>query len=285
MNWGDDMAGYVHVVGSNVTEFKEGDRVAAFHEMLTPGGSYAEYAVAWSHTTFHIPNETTFEEAAAVPLASMTAAVALFRFLKLPQPWLPAVESIPLIIYGAGSSVGSYAIQLAKRSNIHPLVCIAGNSAAHVEGLLDSSRGDVVIDYRNGSEAVVSEIKKVLNGAPALYALDAVSNKISCQTVSKVLGSGAKVALLQPGMEKEIPGYIDHGMSSVGWVHKEDKDFGFVYFRYLGRGLHDWLKPQPQEVVPGGLGGIQTALENLKAGKASGVKYVFRIADTKEIGM
>lgn len=40
---------------------KVGDRVAAFHEMRTPGGSYAEYAVAWAHTTFHLPKETSFE--------------------------------------------------------------------------------------------------------------------------------------------------------------------------------------------------------------------------------
>ncbi|KAJ8105852.1 hypothetical protein ONZ43_g7257 [Nemania bipapillata] len=61
INQGDDIAGVVHEVGENVFEFKPGDRVAAFHEMLTPGGSYAEYAVAWQHTTFHIPKQTTFE--------------------------------------------------------------------------------------------------------------------------------------------------------------------------------------------------------------------------------
>ena len=60
-NQGDDIAGVVHTVGSNVVEFKPGDRVAAFHEMSSPGGSYAEFAVSWSHTTFHIPKKTTFE--------------------------------------------------------------------------------------------------------------------------------------------------------------------------------------------------------------------------------
>jgi NADPH:quinone reductase-like Zn-dependent oxidoreductase len=40
---------------------KVGDRVAAFHEMRTPGGSYAEYAVAWAYTTFHLPEKTSFE--------------------------------------------------------------------------------------------------------------------------------------------------------------------------------------------------------------------------------
>lgn len=53
-NQGDDIAGIVHEVGDDVTEFKVGDIVAAFHQMRTPGGSYAEYALAWDWTTFHI---------------------------------------------------------------------------------------------------------------------------------------------------------------------------------------------------------------------------------------
>jgi NADPH:quinone reductase-like Zn-dependent oxidoreductase len=40
---------------------QKGDRVAAFHEMGAPGGSYAEYALAWDWTTFHIPETTGFE--------------------------------------------------------------------------------------------------------------------------------------------------------------------------------------------------------------------------------
>lgn len=61
MNQGDDISGIVHEVGAEVTEFKKGDRVAAFHEMMTPGGSYAEYGLSWDHTTFHLPETTSFE--------------------------------------------------------------------------------------------------------------------------------------------------------------------------------------------------------------------------------
>jgi NADPH:quinone reductase len=53
--------GIVHEVGSNVTEFKKGDRVAAFHEMGKPGGSYAEYAVSWASTTLVLPPDMSFE--------------------------------------------------------------------------------------------------------------------------------------------------------------------------------------------------------------------------------
>ena len=61
LNTGDDIAGVVHSVGSNVVEFSRGDRVAAFHQMGEPGGSYAEYAVSYDHATFHIPKKTSFE--------------------------------------------------------------------------------------------------------------------------------------------------------------------------------------------------------------------------------
>lgn len=61
LNQGDDISGVVHEVGEEVTEFKKGDRVAAFHEMLKPGGSYAEYGLSWDHTTFFLPKKTSFE--------------------------------------------------------------------------------------------------------------------------------------------------------------------------------------------------------------------------------
>lgn len=120
-NSGDDIAGFVEEVGENVVEFKKGDRVAAFHEMRTPHGSFAEYAIAWAHTTFHLPKKTSFEEVstlclrqnfkltnvkgASIPLAAMTAALGLYVRLGLPEPWNAPTGQIPLIVYGASGAV------------------------------------------------------------------------------------------------------------------------------------------------------------------------------------
>jgi NADPH:quinone reductase len=281
-NEGDDIAGFVHKVGSNVTEFHPGDRIAAFHVPRTPGGSYAEYALSPAHTTFHIPNKTSFEEAAAIPLAAMTAAVGLYIRLGLPQPFTPAKKQLPLVVYGAASAVGAYAVQLAKRSDIHPLICIAGRGIPFVETLVDKSKGDVIIDYRKGDEAVVEGIKAAIpSGEKLMYAFDAVSEKGSSLNICKVLSTESGKITNVLGFEGTVPDGVEQSRTSVGSVHKEASDFGFAWFRMFGRGLQEgWFKAHPQEVVPGGLGGIQQALTNLKEGKASAIKYVFRIADT-----
>lgn len=61
-NSGDDVAGVVERVGAKVTGFRQGDRVAAFHRMRTSGGAFAEYAIAPATTTFHLPDQISFEE-------------------------------------------------------------------------------------------------------------------------------------------------------------------------------------------------------------------------------
>ncbi|KAI2463493.1 GroES-like protein [Annulohypoxylon bovei var. microspora] len=283
-NAGDDIAGVVHEVGENVTEFKPGDRVAAFHEMMKPHGSFAEYAIAWQHVTFHIPQKTTFEEASTIPLAAMTAALGLYGHLRLPQPWTPATDPIPLVIHGASSAVGAFTVQFACKSNIHPLICIAGKSGPFVETLIDRSKGDLIIDYRAGDDAVVESLKKASAGSKLLYAYDATSEHNSYATVSKALAEGAKVASVLPANNYEFPPHITNSIILVGNVHTTEKDIGFVYFRYITRALQEgWFKPHPQEVVPGGLGGIEKGLTDLKAGKAHAVKYVFRIADTEGV--
>ncbi|KAI1100830.1 GroES-like protein [Jackrogersella minutella] len=283
-NTGDDIAGVVHEVGANVTEFKPGDRVAAFHEMMTPHGSFAEYAIAWEHTTFHIPKKTTFEEGAAVPLAAMTAVVGLYARLRLPQPWTPATEPIPLVIHGASSAVGAYAIQFAQKSNIHPLLCIAGNSQSYVETLIDRNKGDTIIDYRDGDDAVIEGLKQASAGSKLLHAFDATSQYKSYTTVSKALAEGAKITVVLPAEDLDCPPHVTQVRTMVGSVHDGEKDLGYVYFKYISRGLKEgWFKAQPQQVVPRGLGGVEKALEDLKAGKAHAVKYVFRIADTEGV--
>ncbi|KAH8891586.1 GroES-like protein [Thozetella sp. PMI_491] len=301
INQGDDIAGIVHSVGSAVTNFRPGDRVASFHEMLTPHGSFAEYAVGLDATTFHIPPNISFEEAATIPLAGMTAALGLYQRLGLPLPWFPAQEKLPLVVYGAASAVGSFAIKLATLSNIHPIICVAGRGVKYVESLIDRSKGDTIVDYRKGNEEVVRGLQTALHGHGKLgYAFDAVSDKGSYQNLMKVmdLSKGRITLVLARKNYEGIPPDFEKSFTQVGKVHSDnypgikgekklvgllgDQDFGAMMYKFFERGLlKGWFKGHPFEVAPGGLLGLQLALQNLKSGKASAFKYVIRIGDTE----
>lgn len=227
-------------------------------------------------------------EGAAIPLAALTAAVGLFASenLNLPQPTNPATEPIPLVIYGGSSAVGSYAIQFAQRANIHPQIIVAGRAQSHVEKLIDRSKGDTIVDYRNGNEAVAQGIRDALQGAKLYYAYDAVTDGTSWQNIVKVLEPNGNITLVLPAEDYPgIPETVKKTMTSVGDVHGSKKDLGFVYSRLITRGLEEgWFKAQPQEVIPGGLGGVEKGLSLLKDGKASAVKYIFKIEDTEGAG-
>jgi NADPH2:quinone reductase len=133
---------------------------------------------------------------------------------------------------------------------------------------------------------VIQGLKDALKNKPFRYAFDATSEHNSyTNIVAAGLEKDGHLTVVLPGKKYEgVPETVNLVTTSVGEAHKGDKDFAYVYYRYLAKGLDDgWFKPHPVEVVEGGLDGLEKALTNLKDGKASAVKYVFRIADTKGV--
>lgn len=287
VNTGDDMAGYVQAVGKDVTEFRVGDRVAAFHVMRTSHGSFAEYAVSPAHTAFVLPSTTTFEEAATIPLAATTAVMALFACLGLPEPWHKREEDRAktangVLVYGGATAVGGFVIKLLRKVDVHPIYVVAGKGTDFVNGLLDNSKGDRVFDYRQGSEAMTEEIKEALGGRLFRYAVDCVAENKTWKNIVNFLEPGGHVTGVLPNETYEgFPEGKEHTYTYVGAAHESERELAIAWFRLFAMGLREgWLTPHPHEVVPGGLNGVQTALQNLKDGKASAVKYVLRIEET-----
>lgn len=277
-NTGDDIAGTVKSVGEGVTEFKEGDRVAAFHEMRTDHGSFAEYGIAPASTTFHIPTDTTFEQASTLPLAYHTAVVGLFDKLVLPTPLYPAQSETPLLVYGASSAVGAFAIKLAKLANIHPIIGVAGAGSDFAKEI----GCDIVVDRRKGQ--VVEDIKAALGGKQLLYALDAVSEGDSIPHIAQVLAPAGKVTVFLPPTEENAQLGINIIRSMVGDAHtgsEYQKDLAYTYYRLASKWLQEGrLQPHPFEVVPGGLRGVEEGLHRLQKGEVSSKKLVFRVGET-----
>ncbi|KAI1133260.1 GroES-like protein [Nemania abortiva] len=291
-NSGDDIAGIVHSVGKDVYEFKPGDRVAAMHYFGKENGAYAEYSVAPDRLTFHIPQHVSFEAAATVPTAALTAAIALYADMKIPAPW-EVVESevskkAPILIYGITSAVGAFAAKLARLSGLHPIIGIAGRAGDYARTL-----ADYVVDYRQGEDAVVSSVEEILKkeglGSKVPHVFDAISEGGTLETTLRFLDANGGVVstVLPPNLfakDKEnfaYPPGVTAINSALPRVHSTHVDFGYLWSRYLGKLLADGrLKAHPFEVVPGGLHGVLTGLQKLRDGEASAVKYVYRVEDT-----
>ena len=131
---GADISGKVVTVGKNITRFQPGDEV--FGNAKGGRGGFAEYVCALEKSLQLKPANVSFEEAAAAPLAAMTALQGLRDHGQI-QP------GNKVLIYGASGGLGTFAIQIAKAFAAEvTAVCSSRNvSIAHSIG------ADHVIDY------------------------------------------------------------------------------------------------------------------------------------------
>ena len=149
---GYDISGVVEKTGAKATKFKPGDAVYAYLS-LARGGAYAEYAIAKESETTLKPASLTHEQAAAVPLAALTAWQALIETAKL-----EAGQTV--LIHGGSGGVGAFAIQIAKARGAR---VIATASTANQEFLKERG-ADQAIDYKNTKfEEVVKDVDVVLD--------------------------------------------------------------------------------------------------------------------------
>ncbi|OLF19154.1 NAD(P)-dependent alcohol dehydrogenase [Actinophytocola xanthii] len=129
---GADLAGEVEAVGAAVTDLRPGDEVFA----LAGRGGFAEYARVGRDVLAPKPRSLSFEQAAAVPLAAVTALHALRD-----QGHLEPGQRV--LVNGASGGVGTFAVQLAKAFGAH----VTGVCGTRNVELVRSIGADEVIDY------------------------------------------------------------------------------------------------------------------------------------------
>ncbi|KRL02395.1 NADP-dependent oxidoreductase [Liquorilactobacillus capillatus] len=152
---GWDLAGTIVEVGKDVTSFKIGDQVFARPDIDAKGkrGTYAEFAAVKEDKLALKPQEISFEEAAAIPLAGLTAWQVIVDRLKVKKG-----EKV-LIQAGAGG-VGIFAIQIAKYLGAY----VATTASPRNNKLLRSLGVDEIIDYHTTSiKATLSDYDAVFD--------------------------------------------------------------------------------------------------------------------------
>jgi putative PIG3 family NAD(P)H quinone oxidoreductase len=133
---GLEAAGTVEALGSGVTGLARGERVFA----LLGGGGYAELALAHAGHVMRIPQSMSFEQAACICEAYLTAYMNVFLYARL-------ADGETVLLHGGGGGVTTAAMQLVKTSRPRARILVTASSGK-VERV-KALGADVVIDYKN----------------------------------------------------------------------------------------------------------------------------------------
>jgi NADPH:quinone reductase-like Zn-dependent oxidoreductase len=172
---GGDIAGRVEAVGSGVTQFKPGDEVYA--NLLDHGnGGFAEYVSVPVEVMALKPANLSFEEAAAVPMAAVTALQGLRH-----HGAIQAGQRV--LINGASGGIGTFAVQIAKSYGAE----VTGVTSTRNIGLVGSLGADHVVDYTTTDFFQSGERYDLI--------LDTIGN-LSVRDLRRALAEGGKAAVV-----------------------------------------------------------------------------------------
>ena len=255
---GFDAAGEVAQIGPEVSRFVPGDEVYGLLDSPL-GGAYAEYAVARESSLAPKPHSLSFEEAAAVPLAGLTALQALRDRGEL-------APGERLLVNGAAGGVGHFAVQ------------IGASFGAHVTGVASGGNQDLVLGL--GAERAIDYEKVDFTGEDAAYdvVFDAAGSRTFDDCTAVLARDGGIYVTTQPGLRL----WIWIAITKLGGLASHGRRARFILTRPSGRDLDvlghlansGKLRPAVGRVYP--LDEIERALAASETGHARG-KLVVRI--------
>ncbi|KAI0648660.1 GroES-like protein [Trametes meyenii] len=289
---GAEAAGTVIAVGGNVANFKVGDRVAAQNVNRSRATSaFQQYIALPAALTVKLPSNISLDEAGGLAAGANCAALGLYNKhpdatgFKLVAPWEEggrgAYAGKPIVILGGASTVGQNVIQFARLSGFSPIITTASPRNAEFVKLLGATH---VVDRSLPANALRSAIVEISGGALERV-FDAISIKETQNLAYDIAAPGATVMLVLPDevdAAKKADGKNVKVFMTFGVVAPpQNVEFAKVFVKELAKLVADGsIKPNPPEVLPGGLHAVAGGLEKLKAGKVSAKKLVVRPSET-----
>ena len=141
-----DVSGVIEAVGESVTSLHVGDKVYTYLD-ISINGAASEYVVTKPDNVVSAPKSIPLQEAAAIPLAALTAWQALFKHGKLER-------GQRVLITAAAGGVGAFAVQLAKWKGAY----VIGTASEQSFPKLEEYGIDEIIDYK--TESIVDRLKE-----------------------------------------------------------------------------------------------------------------------------
>lgn len=284
---GCDFVGTVEQVGENISCHKKGDTIAAliWGGEVKGHGAYAEYTLANEYISFQVPDSISPAAAATLPLACCTSWLALFSKDCLAINRTNGKQT-SVLVWGGSSSVGLYAIQIARLHNFNIVTVCSPKHHEYVKSL----GADLVFDYKSGD--VVNKIRKAV---PRLqYIFDTIGDKTSSAIASQALGEeGGTLCTVRPGKANtegvssraNITDVLvwtaflkDHQYKDFKWpANESDHKLSAELFEKLPQWLEDGTIKANNPKVLKGLEKVPEGFQEYRDGKISGYKIVYEV--------
>jgi NADPH2:quinone reductase len=220
---GTDGAGVIVAKGSRIREFHVGDRVYGAHYANPKGGFYAEFTVLDEQHVARVPKRLDMLQAGASPVPGLTALQGIDDHLNVRRG-----ETV--LIFGATGSVGTLAVQFAKRLHARVLATASGGPAAALvrelgaNSVVDARRADAGEELENlapdgidavlalaGGEALESLLQHVRKGGRVAYP-NGVEPEPTRQRKYRVIAYDAEVS---PAKFEELQSAVDEARLHV----------------------------------------------------------------------
>jgi NADPH:quinone reductase-like Zn-dependent oxidoreductase len=236
-------------------------------------GTLAEYVRVPAAMVGRVPEGVSMAAASTVGVGSLTAAFGLYRTMKLPTT--APKEGFPVLVYGASSTVGAFAMSLLKAAGYRS---IAVASAQHHAWLTEKLGAAQCVDYREAGwpDAVAA----VSENAGLKYALDCIGGPAATsidETLEKCgAGGEGQIATVDPMASLEGKSTLikfDIGSIQTGALLEEAGKYVKMIDGLLAEGK---LITMPTKEI-GGLEAAVEGMEMLKAGKVRGEKLVVKV--------
>jgi NADPH:quinone reductase-like Zn-dependent oxidoreductase len=202
---GWDVAGTVDAVGPGVTRFSVGDAVFGMPWFPRQAGAYAEFVTAPSRHFAHRPAGLSEVEAAALPLAGLTAWQCLVD--------IAAVEpGQRVLVHAAAGGVGHLAVQIAKARGAY----VIGTASVGKHNLLHDLGVDEAVDYR--AEA----FEKVVEPVDLVY--DLIGGDVARRSLDVLQPDGRLICLPSAAAAEAMAAAADRGLRATGMMVEPDGD-------------------------------------------------------------
>ena len=224
---GVDGAGTVAALGDGVTNLAVGDRVA-FHANMGGPGVFAEQACVDARAAFVIPESLSWEQAAGLPCAGLTAYLVCERKF----PTAPA-NGVALVHAGAGG-VGSFAIQLLKRQGL----TVIATCSAHNNQFVTELGADHCIDYKNDN--VAEQLRSLTNGRGADRIVSLVDRATATTDLANLAYAGHLACVVGLADLTELKPFTTSASIheiALGAAHLAGSDHGIRDLAAMGREL------------------------------------------------